>query len=77
MKKQPGYSILLGLTLLFAGLAVLTVMPLPASKPNFLGYVSHCTWVPWSTLILLALAGLTCIIRAKVFKDSGAPTGPR
>lgn len=65
MKRTPSYWILLGLTIIFAALAVLTVLPLPASKPNALGYVSHCPFAPWSTLTMLALAGVVCILRAR------------
>jgi hypothetical protein len=67
MKKQPMYRILLGSTIFFTLLAVLTALPMSASKANVLGYVSHCTWTPWSTLILLGLAGACCKIRAKKF----------
>jgi hypothetical protein len=77
MKRQPGYAILFWLTLLFTALAVLTVLPLPASKPNVLGYVSHCSFTPWSTLILVALAGLSCFIRLEWFKTRTPSPGPR
>jgi hypothetical protein len=69
-KKQPGYGILLALTITSVLAAILTVLPLPASKPNGLGYVSHCTWAPWSTLILLVVAGGFCKLRVRLFKPS-------
>jgi hypothetical protein len=65
-RKQPQYAILLGLTITSALAAGLTVLPMPASKPNSLGYVSQCSWAPWSTLILLAAAGAFCKLRAKL-----------
>jgi hypothetical protein len=68
-RKQPGYGILLGLTITSTLAAVLTLLPMPASKPNALGYVSHCTWAPWSTLILLATAGALCKLRVKRFQE--------
>ncbi len=68
-KKQPAYAILLGLTITSVLAALLTVLPLPASKPNILGYVSQCSWVPWSTLILLAAAGTFCKLRVKLAKN--------
>ena len=34
-----------------------TVMPAKASKPCALGYYAHCSWIPWSTLICLAIVG--------------------
>jgi hypothetical protein len=70
-KKQPGYGILLGLTITSVLAAILTVLPLPASKPNVLGYVSQCSWAPWSTLILLAAAGTFCKLRVKLTKSAG------
>jgi len=38
--------------------AASTLVPAKASKPNLLGYYSHCSFVPWSTVILV-VAG-TC-----------------
>lgn len=70
MRKQPQYGLLLGLTILLTLSAVWTLMPWPATKPNDLGYYSHCSWTPWSTLILLALAGVVCTIRARWFKTT-------
>jgi len=37
-------------------LAVSTVIPVLASKPNFLGYYSHCSWTPLSTAICAVAA---------------------
>jgi hypothetical protein len=73
-KKQPGYGVFLGLTVTSVLAAILTLLPLPASKPNVLGYVSHCTWAPWSTLILLIAAGAFCKVRVRQFKKR-APDG--
>jgi hypothetical protein len=67
-KKQPGYGIFLGLTVTSVLAAMLTLLPLPASKPNVIGFVSHCTWAPWSTLILLVAAGAFCKVRVRQFK---------
>jgi hypothetical protein len=66
----------LGSTVVLALAALLTILPLPASKPNVLGYVSHCTWAPWSTLILLGLAGTSCKLRVKLFKEKAAGEAP-
>lgn len=73
-RKQPGYAILLGLTITSVLAAGLTLLPLPASKPNVLGYVSQCSWAPWSTLILLAAAGTFCKLRVKLTKTAGPET---
>jgi len=70
MHKQPQYGIMIGLSLLFTSLAVWTVWPMTASKPNVLGYYSHCTFAPWSTLILLGLASLNCLLRSEWFKGT-------
>ena len=64
MKQQkPSSTILLGLAVLFVGLAVLTVLPFSAPKENDLGYVSMCPFAPWSTLALLVVAGVIWAIR--------------
>jgi hypothetical protein len=72
MRKQPGYTIFLILTILSTLAAVSTVLPDPsASAVSFLGYRTHCIWAPWSTAICVVLSGVFCTIRAKKFKVSG------
>ena len=67
MKQQkPSSTILLGLAVLFVGLAVLTLLPFQAPKANDLGYVSMCPFAPWSTLSLLLVAGVIWAIRQYV-----------
>lgn len=44
-------------------LAVITVMPRPASDPDLLGFHTVCAFVPVSTLFLLALAGIVQMLR--------------
>jgi hypothetical protein len=68
MNKQPGYGILLGLTIISALLAVTTLIPAGTNPPSVLGYRSLCVWAPWSTLILAALAGTSCKLRSRFFK---------
>ena len=68
-RKPLGYRLLLGLTIISVLAAISTLLPLPASKPNGLGYVSHCTWAPWSTLVLLVGAGAFCKLRVRLFKE--------
>ncbi len=68
MTKQPGYGILLALTIIAALLAVVTLIPVSGNSPNALGYGSLCIWAPWSTLILVALAGTSCKLRSRLFK---------
>ena len=69
MRKQPGYAILLTLTIISTLAAVSTVLPDPAANAeSILGYHTHCPWAPWSTLICVILAGSFCTLRAKKFK---------
>jgi hypothetical protein len=70
LSRRTGYGPMLGLTITFTLLAVTTALPLSASKPNILGYVSCCPFAPLSTLVLLALAGTSCVIRARLFRRS-------
>jgi len=37
---------------------VMTLLPGEASKPNHLGYVSKCSFAPWSTLSLVGITSL-------------------
>ena len=69
-KKKRGYGILLGFTVLFTILALITVIPNPnASKVSLLGFKSICSFAPIATIILLLLAGIVCVIRKRVFTD--------
>jgi uncharacterized protein with FMN-binding domain len=62
--ESAAYWALLGLSLAFSILAVVTLLPNgAASKPNVLGYRSVCSFAPTATLLCGVLAGLTCTIR--------------
>jgi hypothetical protein len=61
--QKPFNTILFGLALLFAGLAVLTLLPFTAPRQNDLGYTSMCPFAPWSTLALLVVAGVIWAVR--------------
>lgn len=63
MSKDIRNSMLLALVIIFAGLAVWTLLPLSAPKANDLGYVSACPFAPWSSLALLLAAGVVWAIR--------------
>jgi hypothetical protein len=54
---------LLVLAYVFVGGAILTLLPVQARIKNDLGYFSLCTFAPWSTLLLLMVAGLFGAIR--------------
>ena len=49
---------------------VMTLLPCEASKPNHLGYVSRCSFAPWSTLsmvgITLFLIGIVYVIQISI-----------
>jgi len=68
MKKQPGYAIMFGLTVAAAVSAAITLMPAAGHRPNVLGYGSVCVWAPWSTIVLVAVAGVSCKLRSRFFK---------
>ena len=65
-KRKKGYTFLLILTILFTLAAVLTIVPLPsAGKESFLNYKALCPFTPISTLILIVLAGVICLLRKR------------
>ena len=68
MKVEPQFSVLTALSLLLAGLSVLTLVPRAASKPDLLGFHTLCAFAPASTLILLALAGFARAMRDTVYR---------
>jgi len=46
MSKDLRNAMLLALVIVLVGLAVFTLLPFSASKPNDLGYVSTCPFAP-------------------------------
>jgi hypothetical protein len=68
MRKKPGYGIMLGLTITTVALAAVTLLPASGHPANVLGYGSVCVWAPWSTIILLGMAGIFCKLRGRFFK---------
>jgi hypothetical protein len=52
---------------------VMTVWPAKASKPNQLGYMSICSFAPWSTLSLIGIAlllvGIVYLVQHVKFKS--------
>jgi hypothetical protein len=63
MLPKTRNQILQTVAYLFVAAAILTLVPLPARIKNDLGYFSLCTFAPWSTLLLLMVAGLFGAIR--------------
>lgn len=71
-QSKPYYA-LLGLSLAFTLLAVITLIPNPsASKPNVLGYRSVCSFAPAASALCGLLAGITCTIRNRLVSRSAA-----
>jgi hypothetical protein len=44
------------LVVIFAILGISTLVPAPASKSNLMGYTSHCSFAPISTIICWVIA---------------------
>jgi hypothetical protein len=63
------YIIFLG-GLIIGGLSsgIMTLMPDEASKPCYLGYYAHCSFTPFSTLILFAMTLIGAILLIKLIK---------
>jgi hypothetical protein len=74
MPKQKLLNVLLAVAALLVALAVVTLVPFSSGNiKSDLGYSSLCPFAPWSTLTLLAFAGLVWIVRAYV-KTQRPPT---
>jgi hypothetical protein len=67
MPKQKLIDVLLAVAALIVALAAVTLVPFSSNNiKSDLGYSSLCPFAPWSTLTLLAFAGLTWIVRGYV-----------
>ena len=47
---------------------IITLIPDEASKPCYLGYYAHCSFTPYSTLILFVMAIIGTILLLKLVK---------
>ncbi|MBI5544156.1 MAG: hypothetical protein HY901_09725 [Deltaproteobacteria bacterium] len=72
MKRTPAYKYLLLQTIMLTVLAVATLLPSATSAANALGYGSLCPFAPWSTFLLAAMAGATCVTRSSMAKRQRA-----
>jgi hypothetical protein len=70
MSRQNLNVLLLVLALLFLALAVATIVPYPSLIISDLGYHTFCPFAPWSTLIMLLLAGLSWLFRSHVKRQA-------
>lgn len=68
MNKEPQYSLLSALTVLLAGLAVLTLIPHADSNLDLAGFHTLCSFAPLSTLVLLGLASFVRAMRNTLYK---------
>lgn len=66
MRRQPLYSILLGVTIVITVAAVLTLVPYASSAKSLLGYHALCSFAPVSTVLLAIFAGFTCAVRKRI-----------
>ncbi len=57
-------------SLIFGGIipGIMTLIPDEASKPCYLGYYAHCSFTPYSTLILFAMAIIGTVLLLKLIK---------
>ena len=55
---------LLVVVYVFLGSAILTLIPSDTNIVSDLGYHSLCPFAPWSTLLSLLGAGITCAFRS-------------
>jgi len=58
------------LALILGGLAagIMTLIPDEASKPCYLGYYAHCSFTPYSTIILFAMMIIGFLLLVKLLK---------
>jgi hypothetical protein len=66
MSRQTLSFILLASALVFVVLAAATLLPLPSSTTSDLGYFALCPFAPWSSLLLLAVAGGCWMVRRHI-----------
>jgi hypothetical protein len=63
------YIIFVG-SLVIGGISagIMTLIPDDASKPCYLGYYAHCSFTPYSTLILFTMTIIGSILLIKLIK---------
>ena len=67
-KKKKGYGVWLIITIIFSLATLSSLVPqASASKACYLGYYTHCTFTPISTVICLLIVAFACVIRKKKF----------
>lgn len=66
--REPQYSVLTALSVLLAGLALLTLIPHAASQADLVGFHTLCSFAPVSTLILAGVAGFAIAMRNAIYR---------
>jgi hypothetical protein len=66
MSRQNLSFLLLAGAVVFLALAIVTLLPFPSSTISDLGYHALCPFAPWSTVMLLFLAGLSWAVHRHV-----------
>lgn len=66
MAKKIAGAVLLVLAIAAIGSAILTLIPAHTSHKSDLGYFSLCPFAPWSTLMLLVVAGIFWVVRGYI-----------
>lgn len=56
---------------MFLALAIVTLLPFPSSTISDLGYHALCPFAPWSTLMLLLLAGIGWALHRHIKAQAG------
>jgi len=67
--RRRGYKVLMTITGVFTAAAVATALPNPAAgRECLLNYRALCAFTPVSTLLLLMVAALACLVRSREFR---------
>ena len=73
-KKKKGYALFLVITIILTLLAISTLIPDEgASKTCYFGYNAHCSFTPFSTIILLLLTAACCALRKRKYTEDFQP----
>jgi NADH:ubiquinone oxidoreductase subunit 3 (subunit A) len=70
MSQQTLSFIFLASAVVFLILAMATILPFPSSTISDLGYYSLCPFAPWSTLMLLFVAGVIWVLRRHILSKT-------
>jgi hypothetical protein len=72
MARQTLSAAFLTAAILFAALALLTLIPVSSPRLSDLGYHAFCPFAPWSTLVLLFIAAVSWALCGHLKQGRGA-----